>query len=92
MDERIDNEIMDGKIKTMPGWSRNENAITKTFARRDFSHAMGFVIQVSLLAERNDHHPDIDIRWNKVTITLSTHSAGGLTMKDLTLAKEIDEL
>jgi len=92
MDELIDIEMLDKKLKTMIGWSRNENAITKTYERRDFSHAMGFVMQVSLIAERHDHHPDIDIRWNKVSITLSTHSAGGLTMKDLTMAKQIDEL
>ncbi|MEX1274368.1 MAG: 4a-hydroxytetrahydrobiopterin dehydratase, partial [Bacteroidota bacterium] len=59
---------------------------------KDFVHAMGFVNSVALLAEGMDHHPDIDIRWNKVTLTLSTHSAGGLTENDFKLAKAIDGL
>ena len=92
MTERLDLGTVDRKLKTMPGWSRKQNEITRTYERRDFLSAMAFVTQVALLAERADHHPDIDIRWNKVTITLSTHSEGGLTTKDLTLAKEIDEL
>jgi len=53
---------------------------------------MGFVNSVALLAEKANHHPDIDIRWNTITLTLSTHSAGGLTEKDFTLAAEIDAL
>lgn len=66
--------------------------INKTFELKDFTHAMGFVQSVALLAERANHHPDIDIRWNKVTLTLSTHSAGGLTENDFRLAKAINEL
>lgn len=92
MSELLDLELLDRKLKTMPGWSRVDNAITRTYQRKDFSHAMGFVIQVAFLAERADHHPDIDIRWNKVTITLSTHSEGGVTAKDLALSQEIDNL
>jgi 4a-hydroxytetrahydrobiopterin dehydratase len=53
---------------------------------------MGFVASVALLAEKANHHPDIDIRWNKVTLKLSTHSDGGLTDKDMNLAKAIDAL
>jgi 4a-hydroxytetrahydrobiopterin dehydratase len=53
---------------------------------------MGFVTRVALAAEKADHHPDIDIRWNKVTLTLSTHSADGLTEKDLSLADQVDGL
>lgn len=59
---------------------------------KDFVHAMGFVNSVALLAEKANHHPDIDIRWNKVMLTLSTHSEGGLTAKDFALAKEIEQL
>ncbi len=92
MSELLDLELLDRKLKTMPGWSRKENAITKTFERKDFAHAMGFVMQIALLAERADHHPDIDIRWNKVTLTLSTHSEGGVTAKDLALTQEIENL
>jgi len=92
MEETFDTNTVDHKLRTMPGWSRHENAITKTFERKDFFSAMGFVTQVAMLAERADHHPDIDIRWNKVILTLSTHSAGGITAKDLALAKEIEDL
>jgi 4a-hydroxytetrahydrobiopterin dehydratase len=53
---------------------------------------MGFVTRVALAAEKSDHHPDIDIRWNKVTLTLSTHSEGGVTPKDLDLADGCDGL
>lgn len=76
----------------LPDWIRTGNEIRKTFVHKDFVRAMGFVGQVGILAERADHHPDIDIRWNKVTLTLSTHSAGGLTDKDIALAKEIEGL
>jgi 4a-hydroxytetrahydrobiopterin dehydratase len=80
------------RLKQLKGWSHPGNAITKTLKLKDFVHAMGFVNSVALLAEGMDHHPDIDIRWNKVTLTLSTHSAGGLTENDFKLAKAIDGL
>lgn len=66
--------------------------IKKTYALKDFVHAMGFVNSVALLAEKANHHPDIDIRWNTVTLALSTYSTGGLTEKDFNLAKAIDAL
>ena len=66
--------------------------IRKKFELKDFVRAMGFVNSVALLAEKANHHPDIDIRWNAVTLTLSTHSAGGLTEKDFVLARKIDAL
>lgn len=79
-------------IEGHPQWSWADNEITRTFEFRDFNESMGFVTRVALAAEKADHHPDIDIRWNKVTLTLSTHSEGGLTEKDLTLADEADDL
>ena len=75
-----------------PDWSLEGQEISRTFTFADFNEAMGFVNRVALAAEVADHHPDIDIRWNKVTLTLSTHSEGGLTEKDLDLAAEIDIL
>ncbi|MBI3192968.1 MAG: 4a-hydroxytetrahydrobiopterin dehydratase [Ignavibacteriae bacterium] len=80
------------KLHNLKNWKMVENEVTKTFVFEDFVHAMGFVNSIALLAERANHHPDIDIRWNKVTLTLSTHSAGGLTEKDFMLAKEIEKL
>jgi 4a-hydroxytetrahydrobiopterin dehydratase len=79
-------------INALRGWKRKGSEITKVYEHPDFVRAMGFVNSVALLAEKANHHPDIDIRWNKVSLTLSTHSAGGLTEKDFMLAGEIDKL
>ena len=65
--------------------------MSRTFVFGDFVEAMSFVMTVALAAERAFHHPDIDIRWNKVTLTLSTHSEGGLTQKDADLAASLDD-
>jgi 4a-hydroxytetrahydrobiopterin dehydratase len=73
-------------------WTRDGDVITKTVVRRDFAGAMAFVNQVAALAEARNHHPDIAISWNKVTLSLSTHDAGGLTQLDLDLAAAIDAL
>jgi 4a-hydroxytetrahydrobiopterin dehydratase len=73
-------------------WERSGDAIgtVRTFA--DFAQALAWVNRVGALAEEQNHHPDIAIAWNRVTLTLSTHSAGGLTAKDLDLAAAIDAL
>ncbi len=86
-----ENEIS-SVLEELNTWERNENQIEKTFVRRNFVDSMGFVNKVALLAERADHHPDILIRWNKVSITLSTHSEGGITEKDADLAKQIESV
>lgn len=80
------------QLRTLTGWTRAGSQIQKTFEHADFAHAMGFVSSVALLAEKHNHHPDIEIRWNKVTLTLSTHSEGGLTELDFRLAKSIDKI
>lgn len=85
-------EQIEQQLKELKGWTQAGNAITKTVKLQDFVRAMGFVNSVALLAEKMDHHPDIDIRWNTVHLTLSTHSAGGLTEYDFKLAKHIDQL
>jgi len=74
------------------GWTREGKEMRRTYEFGDFSDSMGFVTRVALAAEKADHHPDIDIRWNRVSLTLSTHSAGGLTQKDLDLAAICDAL
>ena len=78
------------ELKSTQGWELKEGQITRLYKFKDFQEAMAFVNRVADLAEKADHHPDILIRWNKVTLTLSTHSAGGLTEKDFRLAREID--
>ena len=65
--------------------------MTRTFTFGNFGEAMAFVTRIALAAEALDHHPDIDIRWNRVTLVLSTHSAGRLTSLDQDLASRIDE-
>jgi 4a-hydroxytetrahydrobiopterin dehydratase len=85
------NEI-ENALASLKGWKLEGKEIVKQFELKDFVHAMGFVNSVALLAEKANHHPDIDIRWNKVKLVLSTHSAGGLTEKDFSLAKQIDSL
>jgi 4a-hydroxytetrahydrobiopterin dehydratase len=79
-------------LPRIPAWIKQRANITRAFQFQDFVAAMKFVNRVARVAEAAAHHPDIDIRWNKVTLTLSTHSEGGLTRKDFTLAKKIDEL
>jgi 4a-hydroxytetrahydrobiopterin dehydratase len=85
-------EDVQKELSLLKGWKREGNEITKQFELKDFVHAMGFVSSVALLAEKANHHPDIDIRWNKVKLVLSTHSAGCLTEKDFNLAQQIESL
>lgn len=79
-------------LEAHPEWSVAGTEITRTYEFADFNESMGFVTRVAIMAEKYDHHPDIDIRWNKVTLTLSTHSEGGLTARDLDLADRCDTL
>ena len=79
-------------LATLPLWQRQGQVITRTFQFQDFPAAMKFVNAVAGLAEPFQHHPDIAIRWNKVTLALTTHDAGGLTEKDFTLARRCDAL
>ena len=73
-----------------PEWEARDEAITRTFTFEDFGESLGFVTRVGVAAERAFHHPDIDIRWNKVTLTLTSHDVGGLTERDVELAAKID--
>lgn len=77
-------------LVAVPEWANKGETISRTYQFKDFPAAVRFVNAVAELAERAWHHPDIDIRWNKVTLTLTTHDAGGLTEKDFTLAQEFD--
>ena len=90
MVERLSDIAIQRELGNLTGWSRRGDAITKTFQFRNFLAGIGFVSAVAKAAEAADHHPDIDIRYTKVTCTLSTHSAGGITQKDLDMAKKID--
>jgi 4a-hydroxytetrahydrobiopterin dehydratase len=77
-------------LGALGGWSRRGNALAKTFAFQRFADGIAFVNRVARIADEMDHHPDIDIRYTKVTITLSTHDAGGVTQTDFKLAERIE--
>ena len=79
-------------LRTVAHWQKRGNTIRRTFLFKDFPAAIKFVNAVARLAEKAWHHPDIDIRWNKVTLVLTTHDAGGLTRKDFGLATKFDRL
>ncbi len=80
------------ELAQTPGWQADDGQLTRTVTRTDFRDALLFVNAVGFLAEQANHHPDILISWNKVTLTLSTHSEGGLTAKDFALARQVSEL
>ena len=90
--ELLTDDQITAELSESEGWALEQGEITRTFERRDFKDAMLLVGAVAFLAEDAGHHPDIDIRWNKVTLTLSTHSAGGLTAADFALARRISAL
>lgn len=79
-------------LRTVPEWKQSGAAITRVFVFKDFPKAVQFVNHAARLAEKAWHHPDIDIRWNKVALTLTTHDQGGLTEKDFILARKFDAL
>ena len=78
--------------KDHPDWDVAGEEVSRQFEFSDFNEAMGFVTRVALAAEKADHHPDVDIRWNKVKLVLSTHSEGGLTGNDAEMVATIDDL
>lgn len=88
----VSNVEIEAFLDAHPDWSWADKEITRTYTLADFNEAMGMVTRVAMMAEKADHHPDVDIRWNEVTLTLSTHSEGGLTARDLDLADRFDGL
>ena len=88
--------LVDAEIKAaldvLDGWARHGDEIVKTFDCGSFAAAVAFVVRIGFLAERADHHPDIDVRWRNVRVALTTHSAHGLTNQDLDLAAEIERI
>lgn len=80
------------ELAASPGWDLKDGQLSRTVTRQDFKDALLFASAVGFLAERANHHPDILLRWNKVTLTLVTHSAGGLTGNDFAVAREINGL
>lgn len=90
--ELLTDDGITAELANVPGWTRADDSITATTTLADFRAAMLYVGAVAYLAEDANHHPDILIQWNRVTLTLSTHSAGGLTAADFALARRISQL
>ena len=91
MELLTEHQIAD-ELGTVTAWTREGSSITVTVTRKDFRDALLYLGAVAYLAEAVGHHPDVSISWNKVTLTLSTHSAGGLTANDFALARQISAL
>ena len=91
MPDRLDDEEIEQRLDELGDWGREEGELHKVFEFDDFEAAIKFVNEVAAMANRYDHHPDIDIRWNKVKLVLSTHSEGGLTALDFDLANDIEQ-
>ena len=79
-------------LKTAPDWSKRAQTIHRTFEFKGFLKAIEFVNRIARKAQKCNHHPDIDIRYNKVTLKLTTHDEGGITKKDFALARKCDEV
>jgi 4a-hydroxytetrahydrobiopterin dehydratase len=92
MREKLSDLEIQRALGTLPGWSRRGDTLTKTYTFDKFANGIAFVSRVAKAADEMDHHPDIDIRYTKVTMTLSTHDAGGITNSDLKLAEQIEKL
>jgi 4a-hydroxytetrahydrobiopterin dehydratase len=88
----LDERAIDEALRNVPRWRREDRVIARTFKCKDFGAAITFVNHVALLAEQENHHPDIEVSWNSVTLRLTTHSAGGLTVSDFDLAALVDKL
>jgi 4a-hydroxytetrahydrobiopterin dehydratase len=82
---------LDEAMQAIPGWTLQEGKLTRDWAFKDFVQAMAFVNQIATLAETAGHHPDIDIRYNHVRLGLVSHDAGGITQRDASMAKQINQ-
>jgi 4a-hydroxytetrahydrobiopterin dehydratase len=92
MAAKLSDAEIEQRLGDLVDWTIDGQQIHKTFQLASFPMAIGFVVQVGFLAEAASHHPDIDIRWRKVTLVLTTHDSGGLTTNDFDLAAQIDEI
>ena len=88
--ERLNAESIKGWLAARKGWKRRANKLTKDFEFDSFRDSIVFVNRIATLADGMNHHPDIDVRYATVTVSVTTHDAGGITEKDLDLAEQID--
>jgi len=90
MGSRLSDIEIQRALGARPGWTRRNNSLARTFEFPTFAAGIAFVNRVAKVADKMDHHPDVDIRYTKISFSLSTHSAGGITSKDFALAEAID--
>ena len=88
----LSDQEIDERLQSAAGWQREGDAITKTFERGDFVGSVKFVDQLVEPAEGMNHHPDLEISWDKVKVSITNHAQGGLTENDFVLAGKIDAL
>ena len=89
---RLSDTEIDERLAGLDGWERSRDAIVKQFDNGDFKGSVDFVNRLTPVAEEMNHHPDLEISWKTVTVTITTHSEGGLTDGDFALARRIDTL
>lgn len=80
------------QLKSVPKWTKRAQTLIRTYQFKEFMDGLQFVTRVAKRAEKSQHHPDIDIRFNKVTVKLTTHDEGGITEKDFSMARQCDEV
>ena len=89
---RLSDEEIEQRLAGMGGWERDGDAIRKTFEGEDFMSSVGLVDRLAPVAEEMNHHPDLEISWDKVKVSITNHAEGGLTENDFELARKIDAL
>lgn len=88
---KLSEQAIDRALEALEGWNRRDKEIVRDFQFRDFVEAMGFIVQVGVLAERADHHPTLTNMYNRVTVALWSHDSDGVTERDVALAGEVNE-
>lgn len=89
---KLSDENIQEKLRALPGWKYEAGSLVRDYAFADFTIAFAFVVRLALMAEKANHHPDIDIRYNKVRVALVSHDAGGVTARDISMAQEIGKI
>jgi 4a-hydroxytetrahydrobiopterin dehydratase len=92
MAQALDQATIDERLGSIPGWTHDDGRLQRALAFKDFSEAFGFMTRVALIAEKMDHHPDWSNSWNKVTLAITSHAAGGVTDQCFEFAGRVDAL
>lgn len=90
--QRLDAAVVSNALRALPRWSGDERAIAATFSFETYEAGVAFAVQCALIAQRMDHHPELGVGWRRVTVTFTTHDAGGVTSRDLAAAGAVDAI